>query len=815
MSDAGDAPDAAVPAPNPDAQTTVNDFLDYTDFFPSDLVRSLTLIGDLDSTYHDHVQHVHDLTALYGKLPALPEHGRPDPAALRRNIARHMHTALSQREYAFAEASRLYEVALRHCKRSTIIKKKLQAQPEPPSRDPTPLPVSPTAHRPAYRNYERPPHQRLLFDSTRKPASTSRPRDRHRKNNASVPRRRRRVGSDSDESDVGSTIDVISPRKHKQRSDRHPKSGRSRPPGVLGTNVHSSIAGISTSNALAQLAPPPADARPGSKWAPWDKLTEWEMATLRKQMKKNAVWKPSETMVTRELEKKHRTLADYAREKRRCEETGEEFLDEQPETLQQLMTASGLGKLAPHGSPQPKQSRESTEDHFPEESGTFSIRPKPLETKDGRRLDRLSQRKQAMRDAQELVDATEKIKEAANGLKELTFGSHAVSTPTSHGKKSTRSLHKRKRDSSQPAADEADTGRELSVSSVESAVLEPEPKRARLQLNVPERSTETPPQDLLASPLSSEEESNTEEELLVAEFPVRKPSQTTNGVTVQIPLAPAGPATPRASKIATTEASYPSTLTITTPTPESSPDILAPTQAPIAQSTATAASSRPRRESFAPKVSSPPEPLSQPIKTSKSSTPVPESLPDAVPLRPRSARGHMPTPKAQSEEPKPNESGRALRETRRHSVFSQASMKNARTPETATTRSSRRKPPPKGEVTAAAEGQKSVTHVKRSAGSKNKRRRVEEETEQADDIDPNEEKYCICDDISYGEMILCDNHCEREWFHLECMHMTKADIPSRRAKWYCPECRQVLGVDAYGNPLVPPALPGRRGNRSA
>jgi hypothetical protein len=53
--------------------------------------------------------------------------------------------------------------------------------------------------------------------------------------------------------------------------------------------------------------------------------------------------------------------------------------------------------------------------------------------------------------------------------------------------------------------------------------------------------------------------------------------------------------------------------------------------------------------------------------------------------------------------------------------------------------------------------------------------------------------------------------CDKEWFHLPCMNMTEDDIPSRRAKWYCPDCRAQLGTDAYGNPLVPPPLPGRRG----
>jgi hypothetical protein len=106
MAEPDDARDMAQPAPNPDAQTTVNDFLDYTEFFPSDLVRSLTLIGDLDANYRDAVQQVHDLTALYGQLPALPEQARADPVLLRKQIAQHLQKALNQREYAYTEAAR-------------------------------------------------------------------------------------------------------------------------------------------------------------------------------------------------------------------------------------------------------------------------------------------------------------------------------------------------------------------------------------------------------------------------------------------------------------------------------------------------------------------------------------------------------------------------------------------------------------------------------------------------------------------------------------------------------------------------------------
>jgi hypothetical protein len=845
MAEGEDALEMAQPAANPDAQTTVNDFLDYTEFFPSDLVRSLTLIGDLDSTYGDAVQQVHDLTALYGQLPSLSEQERPDPVLLRKQIAQNLQKAINQREYAYTEASRLYEVTVRHCQRSSIIKRKLQAQPEPPSRDPTPPPVSPQVQRSYQRNYERTPHLRLTFDGGRHGASAARPRDRHKKPGALPSRRSRARSASSDssdgDSDIRSNIDLAVPhRKLKQSRDRH--GGRVRAQGVLGTNVHSSIAGISTSNALAQLAPPPPDAPPGSKWAPWMKLTEWEMAVLRKQMKKNAVWTPSLTMVNRELERKHRTRADYEREKARCEDAGEEMLDEEPDSLQDLMTASGLGQLASSGPV--ADAAEPVRDESREDGGTISIRLKPIAAKEGRKLDRLSQRQQAMRDAQELENATSKLQQAADSLKELTFTSHSVTTPGSQKKKSgTRSSNKRKRDATPPAATESatDTPREASVDTEDSGTKQPEPKRPRLQLQLVATASDDitspilTPTSAISTPTRGTPASFDFSPVADTPVPITEPNRTVSeGITVQVPLAPAGPSTPKVNKATSKEPSRSPTPALSPLESRASPEavemvepIATPTPPP--QHTATAASSRPRRESVAPKAVSPPAFPAQPLKTSKSSTPVPESIPDAPAhsIRPRSARGHVPTPKAQSEEPKPNEIARITRETRRHSIFSQSAL----TAPVATRMSTRKKPPPKGEVTAAEDGQKTVTNVKRAQGSKNnkKKKAEEEELEGADEIDPDETRYCICDDVSYGPMISCDNNvrttvkplealtnksqCDKEWFHMPCVNMTEADIPSRRSKWYCPDCRVSLGVDAYGNPLVPPPLPGRRGNR--
>jgi len=52
-------------------------------------------------------------------------------------------------------------------------------------------------------------------------------------------------------------------------------------------------------------------------------------------------------------------------------------------------------------------------------------------------------------------------------------------------------------------------------------------------------------------------------------------------------------------------------------------------------------------------------------------------------------------------------------------------------------------------------------------------------------VDPNEPTYCLCQQVSYGEMIGCDNQdCHIEWFHFPCMGLETKP----KGKWYCPKC---------------------------
>ncbi|XWS13521.1 hypothetical protein CRYUN_Cryun36dG0044200 [Craigia yunnanensis] len=52
-------------------------------------------------------------------------------------------------------------------------------------------------------------------------------------------------------------------------------------------------------------------------------------------------------------------------------------------------------------------------------------------------------------------------------------------------------------------------------------------------------------------------------------------------------------------------------------------------------------------------------------------------------------------------------------------------------------------------------------------------------------VDPNEPTYCLCNQVSYGEMVACDNpDCKIEWFHFGCVGLKEQP----RGKWYCSDC---------------------------
>lgn len=49
--------------------------------------------------------------------------------------------------------------------------------------------------------------------------------------------------------------------------------------------------------------------------------------------------------------------------------------------------------------------------------------------------------------------------------------------------------------------------------------------------------------------------------------------------------------------------------------------------------------------------------------------------------------------------------------------------------------------------------------------------------------------YCFCQRVSFGEMVACDGpNCKYEWFHYECVNLTEPP----KGTWYCPDCKQEM-----------------------
>ncbi|KAK3812576.1 MAG: Phd domain in Ing1-like protein, partial [Linnemannia elongata] len=54
-------------------------------------------------------------------------------------------------------------------------------------------------------------------------------------------------------------------------------------------------------------------------------------------------------------------------------------------------------------------------------------------------------------------------------------------------------------------------------------------------------------------------------------------------------------------------------------------------------------------------------------------------------------------------------------------------------------------------------------------------------------MDPNQPVYCYCQQVSYGEMVACDNKdCKIEWFHVSCTGLNA--LPE--GEWYCKDCQE-------------------------
>ncbi|GAB7322127.1 hypothetical protein MBLNU13_g03148t1 [Cladosporium sp. NU13] len=362
------------PPTDPDIQATLSDYLTYTEHFPSHVTRALALIKQQTDKAEERIASIHRDTTSYALLPKLSGNARPDPVELRKNISYALEDAERACRMRVEEAVRLEEMAKREAGRLDIVVEKLKAQPMPPSRDPTPAAdeqralTSPNLKRESRLGVR--PDEIKVADKTNRRLLTDRAASKLRGRKVMVP------GEVLPPPDPNAPIETMSdwtsprvsppveeppvrtlkpttprprsrtpkpPKPDKEKTSKSPLTPKRapRPPGQPGTNAHSSLAGISTSNALLALKPPPDTAVKGSNWMPWMRLTEWEMAKLRKRMKKNAIWIPSSTMVRRELKNLGRGVNGREAAKAAAEAGGEPFVDDPGDTDPTKVEISG------------------------------------------------------------------------------------------------------------------------------------------------------------------------------------------------------------------------------------------------------------------------------------------------------------------------------------------------------------------------------------------------------------------------------------------------------------------------------------------
>lgn len=653
---------------DPDAQATVTDFLDYTEYLPSDILRSLTLIRGLDETYQTNSCQVHDLTKQYGSLPTFPPTARPDPQQLRIQISANLDTALNARESSYAEACRLFDVADRHYNRLNSIINKLHALPKPPSRDPTPVKsLSPEVKR--SRSGRKIEHgtstQRLTLNPPRAPtALLSRPRG-HR---ITVPGEV--LPAWNPDSPIPST--EVSDLESEEPSPVRPliKLKHSKPPKVLTETSAPKREKRESSIPYRKPTPPPDDAELGGKHRPWIRLTEWEMYKLRKKMKKNHTWDPSDVMIQRTLETKGRGWENYYASKTEAQKSGIRFVDVDN------IDRSG-GKIA------------STPLVTPTEEKTLTL--KKTESRKPKQKQDTQAHTQAALAAREAEQAARRLGDIGSAFKNLfspfssalaSLNRGVASSPTTNGGTST---------GKKPAA-------------------KPSKKRKVEEIDVPAPL----PSPSVETPESSQ--------------PKKKKQKT---IAAQSPAPAAEPAPAVAPPPDSTRVPTGIKLSLTLPAADT------PTTATRASST--------RQTSAAPKTESTPAPSSRPTsRRSGVASLEPESITHMRSNRRTSTPAARNTPAVDSSPKSTAASRRSRREA--PGTVTQSSQDGG-----AAVSISQRKTKP-GKQAKIATPKKEASGA---AAASDVEIRVDVDGTQ-ELLNPDEERYCTCGDVSWGEMICCE-----------------------------------------------------------
>lgn len=804
---------------DPDAQATVTDFLDFTEYLPSDMERSLTLIAKLDESYIESSTEVHRLTSTWGLLPSIPQDSRPNAVKLRADISESLGQGLRARVYAHAEALRMAENVNRHYFRvKTILSKlrtSLEKYPEAEQQQQAQQQQKQQQQQQQKEHEQQQLQQQQARSGTQK-LSKSDGQQRIRRQR--VPRIT--VPGEvlapyeldyemfSGESDVSSpsSEDESSPPTMRQKQltpavqprIKLIKTGQVQQgdtPKVQKIRISRELRApdqpyISTSSALAKLKPPPENAVIGSQDAPWLRLTAYELAKLRKRMKKNAQWSPSETMISRELKALGRNLDAFNQAKKRAEAEGRVFEGLLPDPS----LVSG-GNYAPVGDTSGADAALLAED-----SQLSSRESKPIEAKQ-------SKNHWAQLAAQEAEESTRRMVEAARAILspypasapdsapaggEFSLARTAIPTTAVAAPATSR---KRKRDGPAEVADSAEAAELQKRVKTETPV--PIPLRAMGSSLLHENSNSSNSNNNLATPLhpAPSRHSMTQVPAPVlgatpqdvgANAPSSRQSTIMSSpLSSNVSNTAAAPAPARAAATTTTMVPVkpPSDTTVRLSVNKSTTPIHPPVRELRARESArkdqsktvedTGDTSLPLRASRASSRAVTPNPVNA-TSTVGGTQPSTGASTDAkstvmtTGLRRPSSRGVLAAAPSTDTQ---TLSLAAERPRRASTVRNTPALETGRASTSATGK--RVKRPAPGVVSRTSSGgsaavgrRKAAPRKKRRSNAHQQRHKSTEGEGEGDDvevdddgnvIDPNEPRYCVCNRVSFGNMIQCDN----------------------------------------------------------
>lgn len=778
---------------DPEAQATVTDFLDFTEYLPADMTRSLTLIGKLDQTYIDASTNVHQLTREWGQLPLLPPEERPSPVRVRADISENLKNTVSARIYSHAEASRMADNVNQHYNRAKSILTKLRAMLE---------------------NWPPPEEQKSPVATTRSPQMSRAPRptlrgaDGHRVRRQQVPRitvpgevlapyeLNYEAYSDSSESDPEEEVEQGSPgpsgvtlgpqprikvlRKEKPpKTPKVPKSPKPKPtvapPSAVATGA--TPAGpvppvvappLSTSLALAKLQPPPENAVKGSADAPWLQLTSYELAKLRKRMKKNAAWSPSDTMIARELKNLGRGLEEYKAAKQKAEEEGVPFEDQVPSLV--IDSETGAEVMPPGALSQAALAAEEKNLNNPRKRPSVARKPKGLQP--------------TMSAAEEAEESARKMMAIARVMMLTPSQPPSLPDQSSQAKAEPKKSRqkKRKRDSVPEA--EAEKPDSLEVPGQRPF------KRTKTETPVP------PPQRVSSTASQSAQETPIHPPHLAPSGTVTVPRTTPVPVHVsgqdqsaRAP-SPASSINTAVSNVATTS-SAPFRPQNETPIPPPVPSEMKPSTPilPPVRETRKSQAARKQEEQQQQAATPAAAPFVKPPSRGVSPVPAVASVaePEAPAPTPAAPGPVTRRPTSRSMERRPGSGGKAAsQELEQPSLATDrarraSTARNTPAPEKEPARpaSRRSKRPAPGVISRtnsggnSAVGKRKAAPKKKSAAARGKKDKAGQlanadaatantdgEVEIDDEgnvVDPNETRYCLCNGVSFGTMIACEN----------------------------------------------------------